>query len=210
MLRRAICGYQTRGYWQTFANLAYRIRDDSTLADLKIELARLRENYRFPSDEEFERELTERDLYGLRVCRHLLDSLENHATKEPTDTSGYSIEHIMPQNERLPVPWRSMLGENWREVHKSWLNRLGNLTLTGYNSEYQDHSFDEKKTIKGGFLGKRGSLKQVCSGAVRLDRRRNGNADSRTGAAVAQDLAPFGRNPAANRFCVLSRNARTC
>jgi predicted transport protein len=160
VLRRAVCGYQTRGYWQTFANLAYRIRDNSPLIDLKIELARLRENYRFPSDEEFERELTERDLYGLRVCRHLLDSLENHDTKEPTDTSGYSIEHIMPQNERLPVPWRSMLGENWREVHKSWLNRLGNLTLTGYNSEYQDRSFDEKKTVKGGF----------SESAVRLNR----------------------------------------
>jgi predicted transport protein len=151
VLRRAICGYQTRGYWQIFANIAYRLRDQSPLMDFKVELARLRENYRFPSDEEFERELTERDLYGLRVCRHLLDSLENFGTKEPTDTSGYSIEHIMPQNERLRAPWRSMLGENWREVHRIWLNRLGNLTLTGYNSEYQDHSFDEKKTVKGGF-----------------------------------------------------------
>jgi len=28
VLRRAICGYQTRAYWQTFANLAYRVRDD--------------------------------------------------------------------------------------------------------------------------------------------------------------------------------------
>jgi predicted transport protein len=151
VLRRAICGYQTRGYWQVFANLAYRVRDDSPLLDLKVEFARLRENYRFPSDEEFQRALIERDLYALRVCRHLLDSLENYNTKELMDTGHYSIEHIMPQNERLPTPWRSMLGENWREVHKIWLNRLGNLTLTGYNSEYQDHSFDQKKTIKGGF-----------------------------------------------------------
>jgi predicted transport protein len=32
-----------------------------------------------------------------------------------------------------------------------WLHRLGNLTLTGYNSEYSDRAFAEKKTITGGF-----------------------------------------------------------
>ena len=68
-----------------------------------------------------------------------------------TDTSGYSIEHIMPQNERLSVAWRTMLGDDWKAVHKSWLHRLGNLTLTGYNSKYSDRPFEEKKTIKGGF-----------------------------------------------------------
>jgi uncharacterized protein with ParB-like and HNH nuclease domain/predicted transport protein len=151
VLRRAICGYQTRNYWQIFASLAYRSGDKDALTDLKVALARQRENNRFPPDEEFARALKEGDLYGLRVCRHLLEGLENHNTKEPTDTSSYSIEHIMPQNERPPVEWRAMLGENWPEVHKIWLNRLGNLTLTGYNSKYSDRPFDEKKTIAGGF-----------------------------------------------------------
>jgi hypothetical protein len=44
-----------------------------------------------------------------------------------------------------------MLGENWKDVQKMWLNRLGNLTLTGYNGTYSDRSFDEKKTVAGGF-----------------------------------------------------------
>jgi len=57
----------------------------------------------------------------------------------------------MPQNEMLPAPLRSMLVENSKEVQRIWLHRLGNLTLTGYNSEYQDLPFEEKKTIKGGF-----------------------------------------------------------
>ena len=119
--------------------------------DLKVALGRQRANYRFPSNEEFERALREYDLYGLRVCRHLLEGLENHDTKEPTDTTGYSIEHIMPQNERLRAEWRDMLGENWKDVQKTWLNRLGNLTLTGYNSKYSDRPFDVKKTVPGGF-----------------------------------------------------------
>jgi uncharacterized protein with ParB-like and HNH nuclease domain/predicted transport protein len=150
-VRRAICGYQTRSYWQIFANLAYGIGDKHPLQDLKVALARQHENYRFPSDAEFERTLKEGDLYGLRICRHLLEGLENYGTKEPTDTSSYSIEHIMPQNERLRRGWREMLGENWKDIQKTWLHRLGNLTLTGYNSTYSDKDFDDKKTIEGGF-----------------------------------------------------------
>jgi predicted transport protein len=53
-----------------------------------------------------------------------------------------------------------MLGENWKEVQKTWLHRLGNLTLTAYNSTVSDKPFDEKKTIKGGF----------SDSAVRLNR----------------------------------------
>ncbi len=151
VLRRAICGHQTRGYWQIFASLAYQTGDKDPMTDLKVALARRRENYWFPTDDEFGRALRDVDLYGLRVCRHLLEWLENHDTKELTDTSGYSIEHIMPQNERLSPEWRRMLGEKWKDVQKTWLHRLGNLTLTGYNSKYSDRSFSDKKTIAGGF-----------------------------------------------------------
>jgi Protein of unknown function (DUF1524) len=149
VLRRAICGYQTRGYWQIFASLAYSIGDERPFEDFKVTLARQHENYRFPTDAEFERALKEGDLYGLRVCRHLLEGLENFGTKEPTDTSSYSIEHIMPQNDRLRAEWRKMLGDNWKDAQKTWLHRLGNLTLTGYNTKYSDRPFDEKKTIAG-------------------------------------------------------------
>ena len=150
-MRRAVCGYQTRGYWPIFASLAYGIGEKNPLQDLKVALARQNVNYRFPSDEEFELQLREADLYGLRICRHLLEGLENFGSKEPTDTSGYSIEHVMPQNERLRRGWREMLGEDWKEIQKTWLHRLGNLTLTGYNTTYSDRDFDEKKTIEGGF-----------------------------------------------------------
>lgn len=151
VFRRAICGEQTRGYWQVFAALAYRIDRGQPLESLCVGLALQRDNYRFPQDEEFRSALQERDMYGKRVCFDLLDRLENHGSKEPTDTSKYSIEHIMPQNQKLTLDWRKMLGENWREVHRQWLHRLGNLTLTGYNSSYSDRPFSEKKKIKGGF-----------------------------------------------------------
>ncbi len=85
------------------------------------------------------------------MCAVLLDRQENHGSKEPTDTSKYTVEHILPQNERLGTEWRQMLGEQWREVQKVWVHRLGNLTLTGYNSTYSDRPFAEKKSISGGF-----------------------------------------------------------
>ena len=151
VLRRAICGEQTRGYWQVFANLAYQIEPARPFESLAVGLARQRETYRFPNDAEFRQALTERDLYGKRVCFELLDRLENDGSNEPTDTRSYSIEHIMPQNEKLSKQWRDMLGPEWADVQREWLHRLGNLTLTGYNSKYSDRPFAEKKTIAGGF-----------------------------------------------------------
>lgn len=151
VFRRAICGEQTRGYWQVFANLAYRIKEDKPLEHLKVGLARHRDASRFPSDTDFRRELLHRDIYGLRVCGYLLDRLENHGSNEPTDTSPYTIEHIMPQNEKLPEAWQTMLGKDWKKIQPVWVHRLGNLTLTGYNSTYSDRPFEEKKSIPDGF-----------------------------------------------------------
>jgi hypothetical protein len=118
VFRRAVCGEQTRGYWQVFANLAYRVDPRHPFQSLTVALARQRDNYGFPDDHEFRKALEERDVYGKRVCFDLLDRLENYGSKEQTDTSKYSIEHVMPRNENLAPEWREMLGENWREVQR--------------------------------------------------------------------------------------------
>ena len=152
ILRRAVCRLQTRAYWTVFNRLAQRLNKKSPLESLKVALYMLCSgNYKFPTDEEFKKVLVEENLYGLRICWNLLVRLENAETKEPSDTSPYSIEHIMPQNENLPSTWKRMLGSDWRDVHEVWLHRLGNLTLTAYNSTYSDRPFEEKKTIPGGF-----------------------------------------------------------
>jgi predicted transport protein len=44
-----------------------------------------------------------------------------------------------------------MLGKEWKKIQATWLHRLGNLTLTGYNSTYSDRPFEDKKTIPGGY-----------------------------------------------------------
>ena len=151
LLRRAVLGLQTRNYWSVFARVAHQLQADSVFESLQVELARLRGTNRFPSDEEFRRGLMEHDLYGLRVCKHLLDRLENEGQREPSPVHNYSIEHIMPQGINESPEWQRMLGANWRECHETYLHRLGNLTLTAYNSSYSNRPFAEKKSIDGGF-----------------------------------------------------------
>lgn len=112
----------------------------------------LMENYkRFPNDVEFKREIISKDVYNFRSRNYLLHSLENYNRKEIVNTDDYTIEHIMPQNPKLSAQWQSMLGENWQDLQKVYLHTLGNLTLTGYNSELSDNTFQVKKSMEGGF-----------------------------------------------------------
>lgn len=151
LLRRAVLGLQTRGYWSVFARIAHNLKHESAFESLQVAMARLSGSSRFPSDEEFSRGLKESDLYGLRVCKHILDWLENSGHLEPSPVQDYSIEHIMPQAIREVHEWRQMLGEDWEKSHATHLHRLGNLTLTAYNSTYSNLPFEKKKDIPGGF-----------------------------------------------------------
>ena len=55
----------------------------------------------------------------------------------------------MPQH--LTTEWQRTLGEDHKQIHETYLHTLGNLTLTGYNAEYGDRSFADKRGMKGGF-----------------------------------------------------------
>ena len=119
----------------------------------KWALAREKGSYAFPSDGDFLSGVQERDLYHLRSCRHILDTLENSGESEPSPIGDYSIEHIMPQSISEVEEWQTMLGDDWEEVHRVWLHRLGNLTLVGYANNIANSNlpFGEKKTHPGGF-----------------------------------------------------------
>ena len=100
-----------------------------------------------PSDDVFAIALKEKNLYRKNsLCKFLLVAVENQG-KEKIDTATLSIEHIMPQNKNLSKSWQNMLGENWEQIHDKYLHTLGNLTLTGYNSELGDKPFDVKKNL---------------------------------------------------------------
>ena len=92
-----------------------------------------------------------RDLYNFPRRSYWLRRLENEGRKERAPVDEYTIEHILPQNENLSAKWRDELGPEWQRVQETWLHTPGNLTLTGYNAEYSDRPFSEKRELKGGF-----------------------------------------------------------
>ena len=106
---------------------------------------------RFARDDEFKRALGKRDLCNFFRRSYWLRRLENHLRKERVSIQAYTIEHILPQNKDLSGPWRKALGPEWGRIQETPVHTLGNLTLTGYNSEYSDRPFCEIRDMEGGF-----------------------------------------------------------
>jgi uncharacterized protein with ParB-like and HNH nuclease domain/predicted transport protein len=151
VFRRAVCAIPTNSLNKTFATFTRAIDKDKYLESIQAHFLSLPSYRRFPTDAEFEREIKVRDLYNFRSRSYWLRRLENAGRKERVPVDEYTIEHILPQNENLSPAWRADLGTDWQKVQETWLHTLGNLTLTGYNSEYSDRSFVEKRDMKGGF-----------------------------------------------------------
>jgi uncharacterized protein with ParB-like and HNH nuclease domain/predicted transport protein len=151
VFRRAICAIPTNSLNKTFSTFTKALKKDRYLESIAAHLLLLPSYRRFPSDEEFRRDLQTRDLYNFRSRSYWLRRLENHGRKERVPVDEYTIEHILPQNEELSAEWKASLGPEWERVRQTWLHTLGNLTLTGYNSEYSDRPFSEKRDMDGGF-----------------------------------------------------------
>ena len=159
--------YLTNSMNRTFQSFAKTIQEDKYMESIHAQFQRLPSYRRFPKNEEFMRRLKERDLYNFRNrSTYWLRRLENHDRKEFVQVGEYTIEHIMPQNEALAAEWQEALGEDWQEVQDTWLHTLGNLTLTGYNTEYSDRPFPEKRDMQGGF---RESPLRVNQGLAEMD-----------------------------------------
>ena len=105
----------------------------------------LKANNRMPSDQEFMSALISKPLYKKPICKFVLSVIEN-STKEHIDVSNLTIEHILPQKENAAV-WKKEVGENYSSVYEIYLHTLGNLTITGHNSELGTKSFSDKKKI---------------------------------------------------------------
>lgn len=171
VFRRAVCAIPSNSQQKTFATFSRALRREPGhyLPSFKAHLLDLPSYRRFPSDEEFRREIQIRNLYKFnKSCSYWLRRLENHQRKEPIAVADYTIEHILPQNPELSAAWREALGPDWRQLQEEWLHRLGNLTLTGYNPELSDRSFiDKRDHQEGGF---RTSPMRLNQGLGQLER----------------------------------------
>ena len=151
-VRRIVCEISSnslRGLYKTLYNRVFNRPDNKKYYYDAIISFMLQMTSRdlMPNDYDFEYALKNNNLYDKHaLCRYLLIAIENQG-KEKLETENLSIEHIMPQNKNLSSSWQKMLGDNWSDVRDRYLNTLGNLTLTGYNSELGDKPFDVKKRL---------------------------------------------------------------
>ncbi|UOR70178.1 DUF262 and DUF1524 domain-containing protein [Helicobacter pylori] len=147
--RRAVRGIPSNGLNKFFASFTKHIQKDEYFKSLKAHFLLLKNNQRFPDDDEFKDCFITIDFYSFQKNRYFFERLENFDRKERVYTHEYTIEHIMPQ--KLTEEWKKDLGQDHERIHTQYLHTIGNLTLTGYNKEYSNKSFQEKQGMEKGF-----------------------------------------------------------
>ncbi|MGR6875466.1 DUF4268 domain-containing protein [Bifidobacterium angulatum] len=148
LFRRMICSVSSNGLNKLVPSLIAKLESaehDLVETFAALLLTETAKATRMPTDEQFRQALLGEDLYRPAPrCKYLLAGLENHNhPKDPRSFSEYTVEHIMPQNAMAHVEWRNMLADPDR--FPLLVNSLGNLTLTAYNSELSDGTFEQKK-----------------------------------------------------------------
>lgn len=150
VIRRFVAGVPTHGLNKIFPPLYEQAGASAEFVD---GVKRVLAAKNCPRDEVFRESLGATRLYGggerrekTRLILERLEAALGH--KERVDTSNMSIEHVMPQS--LTGHWKVELGENWEEDHDELLHTIGNLTLTSYNPELSNSSFQEKKAVFAG------------------------------------------------------------
>ncbi|MBU6186970.1 MAG: DUF262 domain-containing protein [Cyanobacteria bacterium REEB444] len=149
LLRRFVCNIQTRGLNRIFALLYSQVSKGTDLAsDSFVERLKLTlQNRDYPKDAEFRSRLVDVKLYGgnrSEKCKLILESIEeSFEHKEQVFFDKLSIEHVMPQT--LNEDWKDDLGEDWAITHELLRHTIGNLTLTAYNPELSNDTFEKKK-----------------------------------------------------------------
>jgi len=163
--RRIICNYPANALQKMFAILHSDImkiykRHEERNVDLtlpysqilKYVLLRKQGTAAFPKDNEVKESFPTRQIYRIPSSYKffLFERMENENSPEANDTivqkmkdGVFTIEHIMPQT--LTPQWKQDLGDDWENIYNTYLHTFANLTLTGFNTSYSNHSFQEKK-----------------------------------------------------------------
>lgn len=152
VVRRSVCNVQGGALSMAMASiyneLLYKYKDMfyvETYKKIASKIVSINTNAYLPTDQKFKEEFTRRDMYNSKLRRYILDRLElNVQSKEIVNLDSLTIEHIMPYT--LNKEWKSYLNmKDVKEFHEQYKNRIGNLTLTAYNSEMKQKLFLEKK-----------------------------------------------------------------
>jgi hypothetical protein len=172
LLRRAICGLNTRGYNRFFLSLNNFIREADNRWEALVEflLSQKSDSTRWPTDAEFRAAWLQMPLYGRMapsriafVLKRLNDGVTSGKNEHIAITNDLTIEHVMPRSwqDSWPLPDGSR-GLSWEEMG-AWdladpryvqtesrdrrLNNIGNLTILTQplNSAASNGSWEMKR-----------------------------------------------------------------
>ncbi|GAA8616171.1 DUF262 and DUF1524 domain-containing protein [Helicobacter pylori] len=149
LVRRAVCGLGGNSLNKIFPFVTKKINKVQYLENIKAHFLLLETTRKFPKDSEFKDSFITKDFYSFQKREYFFERLENFERKERVSTHEYTTEHIMPQT--LTEKWQKDLGQDHERIHTQYLHTIGNLTKTGYNTEYSNKSFQEKKDMEKGF-----------------------------------------------------------
>jgi uncharacterized protein with ParB-like and HNH nuclease domain len=143
MIWRFICKVPTNFLNSIFPSL-YKQSTSGIFSDIISGLKHTLSSKGYPRDPEFQDRFIFGKLYthgdnidkAKLILERLEESFKHH---ESIDFTNARIEHIMPQV--LTEWWKNELGENFEEDYDEWLHTVGNLTLTGYNSNMLNYDF---------------------------------------------------------------------
>lgn len=108
-----------------------------------------------PNIAQFENGLKTTNIYSnnSNFCKNFLIRLSKNINDSLINFKSYSVEHVLPQNQDK---WREegLLEDSSADIEQ-YINTIGNLTITPYNSNYSNSIFSKKKEImfeKEGFV----------------------------------------------------------
>ena len=129
------------------------------------------------SDEEFERKLRGNvytdnpDATRFLLCYYEDKFKTNEIytdlwTRDTSNKYKWTIEHIFPEGDNVPQVWVDMIAGGDKSLAQQYLqmyaHTLGNLTITGYNQNLSNMSFERKKDRKNNadlYIGYRNGLR---------------------------------------------------
>lgn len=150
--RRFIVGVPTNALNKIFMTLYEKVNPNDYLGSLQKWLLNRSGSQRFPKNNEVIESLKFKDVYNIKSKNraYLLERLENFENKEPVIIEGntdITIEHIFPQNP--DSKWKSDLGmEEYTFIKETYLNTIGNLTLSGNNGKLGNKNFIFKRDLE--------------------------------------------------------------
>ncbi|MEH6373330.1 DUF262 domain-containing protein [Streptomyces sp. KLMMK] len=159
LVRRTICRVPTNNLNRIFQSVPAQLPQDMPVADGLHQLLSA-DNRFWPDDEELRQKIRTAPFYQYgrpNQRRLVLQRLEeSHEHPEPVDfgSAQLTVEHVMPQSPG--GEWMRMLREDVAEdespedLHARLQHTLGNLTLTGVNSELSNHPFGRKQGLLQG------------------------------------------------------------